>query len=105
VSELPDELAALGIEEVRVARVQPGDVIVLMTSKQIGQEQAEVMYDQLKALFEGHRVAILEDGMFLEVLRPEPPATVQAEWNANSGDGFVDTVRKFMRMQGLGGAQ
>lgn len=71
IAELPQELAELGFEEVRVARVQPGDVIVLMTSKQISAEQAEVMHERLSGLFEGHRVAILEDGLFLEVLRKD----------------------------------
>ncbi|ACU71752.1 hypothetical protein Caci_2843 [Catenulispora acidiphila DSM 44928] len=106
---LPHELADLGFEEVRVARVQPGVVIVLMTSKQITDEQAAVMHQQLSTLFEGHRVAILQDGLFLEVLRPtqDAPTQTQLEYKADAFDasGFMDEARKHVRMRGYGGLQ
>lgn len=101
---LPQDLADLGFEEVRVARVQPGDVIVLMSSKQITEEQAEVMHERLSALFEGHRVAILQDGLFLEVLRPVQDAQprIHLEYKADTS-GLVDEIRRHVRTRGYGG--
>lgn len=66
---LPDELAALGIEEVRVARLEPGDVVVLMAPERLNMEQADTLRERTAELFTGHRVAVLEGGVTLEVLR------------------------------------
>jgi hypothetical protein len=66
---LPDELAALGIEEVRVARLEPGDVVVLMAPERLNMEQADTLRERAAELFAGHRIAVLEGGMTLEVLR------------------------------------
>lgn len=68
-SRLPDELAALGFEEARVVRLEPGDVIALSTSERLTMEEADIMRERLGDLFAGHRIAILEGGFSLEVLR------------------------------------
>jgi len=69
MTKAPPELAELGIEEVRVLRPEPGDVIVFVTSKRLTMEQADQIREQAAALFETHRIAVLEDGMSVEVVR------------------------------------
>jgi len=71
VTALPKEIADIGFEEARVVRLQPGDVIVLSTSKRLTMEAVDVLRERLGELFGDHRVAILEDGLSLEVLRKE----------------------------------
>lgn len=65
----PEELAALGIEEVRVVRLEPGDIICLMTPKMLTMEEADHLHNQAQAFFDDHRVVVLEDGLSLEVVR------------------------------------
>lgn len=69
MTALPEEIAALGFQEARVVRLEPGDVIVLMTSKRLAEEEVDLIQERAGQFFDGHRIAVLEDGMTLEVLR------------------------------------
>lgn len=65
----PEELAALGIEEVRVVRLEPGDIICLSASKRLTMEEVDTIRNQAQAFFDSHRVVVLENGLSLEVVR------------------------------------
>jgi len=69
VSELPEELAALGVEEATVVRLEPGDVIVLSTSQHLTQQDFEDLRSRVRDLFGEYEVAVLEGGMRLQVVR------------------------------------
>lgn len=71
MAQMPEGLAEIGVEEVRVVRLQPGDVIVLVTSKRLSLDAAEHMREHAQAFFDGHQVVVLEDGLTLEVLRED----------------------------------
>lgn len=71
MTQVPEGLAEIGVEEVRVVRLQPGDVIVLATSKRLSMADADDLRDRARAFFDGHRVVVLEDGVTLEVLRKD----------------------------------
>lgn len=66
---LPPEIAELGIEEVRVLRPEPGDIIVLRAPKRLTEYEADQIQDRAAAFFAGHQVVVLENSMSLEVLR------------------------------------
>lgn len=68
-SDVSPELADLGIEEVRIARVEPGDVIVLRTSQVLDVHDANMIRERCSAFFEGHEVVILQDDLSLEIVR------------------------------------
>lgn len=69
MSELPEELAALGVEEATVVRLEPGDVIVLSTSQHLTQQDFEDLRSRVRDLFGEYEVAVLEGGMRLQVVR------------------------------------
>lgn len=71
MAQVPEGLAGLGIEEVHVVRLQPGDVIVLCTPKRLSMVDCEELRDWAQEFFDGHRVTVLEDGVTLEVLRKD----------------------------------
>ena len=67
--KVPQELAELGIKEVRLLRPEPGDVIILMAPEQLAREQVEEIRDHAEAFFAGHQVVVLKNGMSLEIVR------------------------------------
>lgn len=102
---LPQELTALGFDEARVLRLEPDDIVVLTTSKQVSTADADEMRDRMGALPEGHRVIVLDNGLSLEVLRPTQvaPAQIQLDYKADS-TGLMDEMRRHIRMRGYGGS-
>lgn len=67
MTDLPVEL-----EEVRVLRLQPGDVIVVRIERPVTQVAADTLREKLEEAFPGHKGVIL-DGASMEVIRPEHP--------------------------------
>jgi hypothetical protein len=68
-----DRLADLlgRISEVEVARLAPGDVIVVKASGASG-EDIEYMQQSFEYLFPDHRTIVLDGDISLEIIRPEP---------------------------------
>lgn len=58
------------VEEVRVLRLQPGDVLVAKVSDRITPETVEAVKWNLESAFPGYRVIVVS-GIDLEVARPE----------------------------------
>lgn len=95
---VPDELAALGLEEVRVVRLEPGDVIVLRVPNRLTDEEYGEIRDQAATFFGDHKVAVLEGGMALDVLREgDGSGRVELEWTASPDDELVGWLRKNIR--------
>lgn len=69
MTAVPQELAEAGIEQVRVVRLEPGDIILLSTSRRLSQADVDAIRERAQEFFDTHRVAVLEDGMTLSVVR------------------------------------
>ncbi len=67
---LPDELAALGVE-MRVVRLEPGDIIVVSTPRRLTHEDVQDIRDHVTAFFGEYEIAVLEDGMQMQVVRKD----------------------------------
>lgn len=67
----PPDLPA-EVEQVRVLRLQPGDIIVARVHEAIPMAQAKTTVDRLKEIFKGHEVLVCS-GFTLEVARPGTP--------------------------------
>lgn len=65
-----DDVLPPHVEEVRVLRLQAGDVIVAKMDDYLSPEQVKAVSDKLEAMFPNHKVAICM-GLTLEVARPE----------------------------------
>lgn len=65
---LPQELAELGVE-MRVVRLEPGDTIVITTLRRLTQADVQDIRDRVIAFFGEYEVAVLEDGMQMQVIR------------------------------------
>ena len=62
----------MDITEIEVMHLQPGDTLVLKADWALNKMHREAMLGQLKALVpEGVKIAILDKGLSLEVLRGE----------------------------------
>lgn len=72
MTDLPAEL-----EEVRILRLEPGDVLVLEAKQRVSQAEAEKLRERIESVFPGHKALII-DGATLVVARPGSP-TWEAE--------------------------
>lgn len=68
-------LAAPELPEVRILRLQPDDVLLLSTKRRLSYAEFDEIEKYAGAAFPGHRCAILEDGMTLDVLRKQEVVT------------------------------
>lgn len=59
------------LARVEVVNIQPGDVLVVRTERLLSRDQRETMCAQLASVFGDVKIAVLEDGMTLDVLRNE----------------------------------
>jgi hypothetical protein len=57
------------VEEIKVARLQPGDVIVVKTNGASG-EDIEYINQSFEYLFPDHRAIVLDGDISMEVVRP-----------------------------------
>ena len=60
------------IAEVTRVHLNPGDVVVLNSSQWLSMAQAHELAQRVGALFDGHKVLVLHDGMTLSVAEPDP---------------------------------
>jgi hypothetical protein len=58
--------------QVATARVEPGDVIVLRMPNQLSHAAYEGLTNRLRGLWPNNKVAILEDGADLSIVKPAP---------------------------------
>lgn len=61
--------AAEAIQEVRVMRLQPGDIIVAKVFEYASYDSVQTVKKHLETFFEGHRVLVLS-GIDLNIARP-----------------------------------
>lgn len=57
------------LPEVRILRLEPGDVLLLTTPYRISDADFEYIRDRFAEQMPGHRMALLENGMTLDILR------------------------------------
>jgi hypothetical protein len=62
--------ALRGIEEIKIARLRPGDVIIVKTATNLEPEENAVIRREVERLFPGHEV-VITIGLDIEVVRPE----------------------------------
>lgn len=68
--ELPPEIAELGVE-MRVVRLEPNDIIVVTTPRQLTHENVQDIRDRVTAFFGEYEIAVLDDGMQMQVVRKD----------------------------------
>lgn len=59
------------VEAVQVLRVQPGDTLVITTTKPITEAAAATIRDQLRLAFPGVPAVVLDDGTTVRIVRPD----------------------------------
>lgn len=59
------------IEEIRVVRLRPGDVVVARSAVALDQEDSREIAEALKSLFPDNKCILLAGGIDIEVVRPE----------------------------------
>jgi hypothetical protein len=59
------------LEEARILRLEPGDVIVLRTPLRLSFEQIAELEEQVTDRFPSHKAIVLAGGMELTIARPE----------------------------------
>lgn len=64
IKESPYEIKSIGVKK--------GDVLVLMSEKQISPVTAEQIRLGIKELFPDNKVMVLADGLKMHVISPEP---------------------------------
>jgi len=57
------------VDDVKVACVGPNDVIILKCKNTLSQYEVDAMKKIAEELFDGCKIAILSDGMDIEILR------------------------------------
>lgn len=69
--ELPE------ISEVKVVKVDPGDVIVLRGSRRISKEQARALMEYAQPLWPDNQIAVLPGEVDISVVRAHDPVLEQ----------------------------
>lgn len=59
------------LQEVRVLRVQPGDVVVFKNSGKLSMYDAHELHKRMKAFFPGNDILIVDSGGTVEVVRKD----------------------------------
>lgn len=67
------EIELPAVDEVKILRLQPGDTIVCRTERRLTDEEFAKIGENLKRCFPDSRVAVLDGGATIEVLRAEVP--------------------------------
>lgn len=57
------------LPEVRVLRLQEGDVLLFQAPQRLSDYEAATMVEQIEATFPGHRALVVENGVELTVAR------------------------------------
>ncbi|MFX4223541.1 MAG: hypothetical protein ACMVO3_22715 [Thalassobaculum sp.] len=71
-------MLTLPITEITKLNVEPGDVVVVKTAKVLAPAHRDNLHRKLSGLLPGAEVVILEDGMSLDVVKPEGAGKVAA---------------------------
>lgn len=67
------------LEGVRVARLQPKDVILVEIAGKVSLQEAQNMRHQLKEVWPDHEVLVLDDGVRLRIAREVNPEAEDVE--------------------------
>ena len=71
--------------DLQVARLEPGDVIVINIPRRISDADHESIVRQVTRVFPGgHKVLVIDDGSKLSAVRPEADVATQEEWDSRS---------------------
>lgn len=62
-------MADVELPEVKILRLQEGDVLLFQAPKRLTDEESAVMVERIEATFPGHRALVVEDGIKLTVAR------------------------------------
>lgn len=62
------------VEETRITRLQPGDIVVVKVSRLISDAEHDYFLDHVKPLFPDNQVLVLDGGADLAITRPEGAA-------------------------------
>lgn len=62
-------MSDIELPEVRILRLQEGDVLLFQTPGRLTDEESADMVDRIQAVFPGHRGLVLENGVELTVAR------------------------------------
>lgn len=73
--ELPDDLQL--VDRVKVAALQPNDVLVVECPTRISEETALRLNRMMSDVFPNHRCVVLADGLTLKVAAVAPPIVVK----------------------------
>ena len=60
------------LEGIRIARLRPGDVILVDVDGNVSQQQSDEIHGQLQKVWPGHEVLICDEGLRLRVVREGP---------------------------------
>lgn len=63
------------LESATVLRLQPGDTIVFRTPDHLTEQQYRDIHDRTTSQFPGHKVAVLEGGLEIGIIRPDEVPT------------------------------
>lgn len=61
--------APVELPEVRILRLEPGDVLLLMSPHRLSDAEVDEIRTRVGVVFPDHRMALLGDGMTLDILR------------------------------------
>ena len=64
-------MADVELPEVRILRLQEGDVLLFQAPGRLTDEESATMVERIEVTFPGHRAPVLEDGVALTVARIE----------------------------------
>jgi hypothetical protein len=59
------------LPEIRILRLQPGDVIALFMEKNIAEADFRILSERMRAKFPDNEIALFEGGMTIGILRKE----------------------------------
>ena len=63
------------LQEVRLVRLQPGDVVVIRYKQFLSEAAAAFLRDAMRGVFSKNKVVILEEGAEIDILSPEEMPT------------------------------
>lgn len=63
------EKAPVELPEVRILRLEPGDVLLLSARRRVSDAEVEAIGLQVRARFPDHEMVLLDNGLILDILR------------------------------------
>jgi hypothetical protein len=70
---ITDDGQEFKVLHVKMAEIQPGDVLILRHEKQLSDDFYRHIKESFKSILPDVKIAVLEDGMDIEILRQAKP--------------------------------